>query len=103
MVRVIQKRRHPLPAWIEANIRLPASVTAEPGPIKLYPYLRGIAAAVGDTKVERVTVLNSARISYTTHKWRGLAGYRGRCHSPGAKRTTAPSNGGCVFWNEPPA
>ena len=62
MVHVTAKRPQSLPAWIEANVRLPAGVTAEPGPIKLYRYQRGIAAAVDGPRVERVTVLKSARI-----------------------------------------
>jgi hypothetical protein len=30
-------------------------VVAEPGPIKLAPYMREIADAIGDPKIERVT------------------------------------------------
>jgi hypothetical protein len=45
MVRLVRKRPLPLPQWIEATIRLPRGVAAEPGPIKLYPYQRGIADA----------------------------------------------------------
>ena len=62
MVHATAKRPQSLPTWIEANVRLPAGVTAEPGPIKLHPYQRGIAAAIEDPRVERVTVLKSARI-----------------------------------------
>jgi phage terminase large subunit GpA-like protein len=54
--------RQLLPLWIEENVRPPAGVTADPGPIKLYPYQRGIAAAMGDPKVERVSVIKSAPI-----------------------------------------
>jgi phage terminase large subunit GpA-like protein len=65
MVCVTKKAKpEPLPAWIEKTIRLPAA-TAEPGPIKLYPYQRGIAAAIGDPRIERVSVLKSARVGYT--------------------------------------
>ena len=45
--------RQAFPAWIEENVRLPRGVTAEPGPIKLYPYQPGIAAAIGDNRIER--------------------------------------------------
>ena len=38
----------PPTAWVERVIRLPAGSAAEPGPIKLYPYQRGIAAAIFD-------------------------------------------------------
>jgi phage terminase large subunit GpA-like protein len=66
MVRVVDKPKvEPLPAWIERVIRLPAGAAAEPGPIKLYPYQKGIAAAIGDAAIERVSVLKSARVGYT--------------------------------------
>jgi Phage terminase large subunit (GpA) len=55
----------PLTAWIERIIRTPAGSAAEPGPIRLYPYQRGIAAAIGDPGIERVSVLKSARVGYT--------------------------------------
>jgi len=54
---------YPLPQWIEANVRLPFGVAAEPGPIKLQ---RAIADAIADPAVERVSVLKSARIGFTT-------------------------------------
>jgi hypothetical protein len=60
MVRVTPKRQ-PLASWIEDNVRLPGT-TAEPGPIKLYPYQRGIADAFADPRIARVSVLKCARI-----------------------------------------
>ena len=60
-----KKRRDNLSDWIEANVCLPDTV-AEPGPIRLAPYMRAIADAIGDPAVERVSVLKSARIGYTT-------------------------------------
>jgi phage terminase large subunit GpA-like protein len=63
MVTVAAKRPRTLPVWIEQNVCLPAGAAAEPGPIKLYAYQRGIAAAIGDPKIERITVLKSARIT----------------------------------------
>jgi phage terminase large subunit GpA-like protein len=54
-----------LAAWIEANIQLP-DVVAEPGPIRLAPYMRDIADAIGDPAVERVTVIKSARVGFST-------------------------------------
>jgi phage terminase large subunit GpA-like protein len=65
LIPVTPKRPQPLPKWIEANVRLPAGVAAEPGPIKLYPYQCGIAAAIADPQIERVTVLKSARVGHT--------------------------------------
>jgi phage terminase large subunit GpA-like protein len=52
--------------WMEEHIRLPAGDAAVPGRIRLYGYQRGIADAIGDPLIERVTVIKSARIGYTT-------------------------------------
>ena len=53
-------------AWIEANVRLPAGATPEPGPIRLWVHQRGIAAAFDDPLCSRITWLKSARIGATT-------------------------------------
>ncbi len=55
-----------LSAWIEKEIRLPADVSALPGPIRLYPFQHGIADAMSDPAIERISVVKSARIGYTT-------------------------------------
>jgi phage terminase large subunit GpA-like protein len=82
MVRVIKKRFEPLSKWLEEMIRLPAGVAAEPGPIKLYPYQRGIAEAIADPKIERISVLKSARIGFTTCLVGAIAHYIVREPSP---------------------
>jgi phage terminase large subunit GpA-like protein len=62
MVSVARRKNpEPLSTWIERTICLPAGTTAEPGPIRLYSYQRGIAAAIGDPSIARVTVIKSAR------------------------------------------
>src|SRR5260221_3457385 len=63
--RGVAARDPTLSAWIEAHILLP-DVVAEPGPITLAPYMREIADAIGDPAIERVTVIKSARIGYST-------------------------------------
>jgi phage terminase large subunit GpA-like protein len=60
---------------MEENIRLPAGDAAVPGKIRLYGYQRGIADAIGDPLIERVTVIKSARIDYTTLLVGALANY----------------------------
>ncbi|MGB3389718.1 MAG: phage terminase large subunit family protein [Pseudaminobacter sp.] len=55
-----------LSEWIEQEIRLPAEMTALPGSIRLYPFQKGMADAMSDPLIERVTVVKSARIGYTT-------------------------------------
>jgi phage terminase large subunit GpA-like protein len=64
-----------LSTWMEENIRLPAGDAAVPGKIRLYGYQRGIADAIGDPLLERVTVIKSARIGYTTILVGALANY----------------------------
>jgi phage terminase large subunit GpA-like protein len=60
---------------MEEHIRLPAGDAAVPGRIRLYGYQRGIADAIGDPLIERVTVIKSARIGYTTLLVGALANY----------------------------
>ena len=64
-----------LSEWMEEHIRLPAGDAAVPGKIRLYGYQRGIADAIGDPLIERVTVIKSARIGYTTILVGALANY----------------------------
>ena len=68
--RVIATLRPPqkinLSEWMEKEIRLPQTVSAVPGRIKLYPFQKGIADAIGNPAIPRVSVLKSARIGYTT-------------------------------------
>lgn len=55
-----------LSEWIEAEIKLPSAISSLPGSIRLYPFQRGMADAMSDPRIERVTVVKSARIGYTT-------------------------------------
>src|SRR5262245_57114511 len=45
---------------------MPGSIAAVPGSLRLYPYQRAIADALADANIERVSVLKSARIGFTT-------------------------------------
>lgn len=56
----------PLSEWIESSLRLPQGVSALPGPVRLWPYQREIADAIGDPAIERVTLVKSARLGFTT-------------------------------------
>src|SRR6266540_3190794 len=57
--------RGPLSTWLEANVVLPEGLVAEPGPLKLWPYQKGIADALTDSWLERVTVVKPVRVGYT--------------------------------------
>lgn len=55
-----------LSTWAEKNIRLPSSVSALPGKISLYPYQREIADAISDPLIEKVTLVKSVRLGFST-------------------------------------
>lgn len=55
-----------LSAWIEANVCLPDGVSAQPGPVRLWPFQREIADAIGDPLIERVTLVKPVRVGFTT-------------------------------------
>jgi phage terminase large subunit GpA-like protein len=64
-----------LPDWIESTVQLPSTVSALPGKVKLWPYQRGIADAISDPAIERVTVVKSVRIGYSMLLTSALASY----------------------------
>lgn len=63
-----------LSTWIESELYL-SSGTALPGKIRLYPFQKGIADAISDPLLPRVSVLKSARIGYTTLLVGAIANY----------------------------
>ena len=46
----------PVSTWLEGHLRLPPGLAAEGGPIRLWPTQRGIADALADPAIERVTL-----------------------------------------------
>lgn len=58
--------RLPLSTWIESELRLPAGVSALPGRVTLWPFQRAIADSIGDPTAERVTVVKSVRVGFST-------------------------------------
>jgi phage terminase large subunit GpA-like protein len=46
-----------LSTWIERELRLPEGVSALPGAVRLWPYQRGIADAISDSEIARVTLV----------------------------------------------
>lgn len=55
-----------LSAWIEQHVRLPSTVAATPGKMRLWPHQKAIADSIGDPAVERVSVLKGVRTGYTS-------------------------------------
>jgi phage terminase large subunit GpA-like protein len=64
-----------LSEWIEANVRLPDGMTAQPGPVRLWPFQREIADAIGDPAIERVTMVKPVRVGFTTLLTSAVASY----------------------------
>ncbi|WP_368924621.1 phage terminase large subunit family protein [Brevundimonas vancanneytii] len=55
-----------LAEWMEAEMRLPEGVSATPGRIRLWPPQRGIAEAISDPAIERVTLMKPVRVGLST-------------------------------------
>ncbi|SEN57948.1 Phage terminase, large subunit GpA [Gemmobacter aquatilis] len=55
----------PLADWIESTIYIPASASALPGRMQLWPFQRGWCEAIENPEIERITILKGARIGYT--------------------------------------
>jgi len=75
LAALIPPPRLALSAWIERTLRLPEGVSALPGEVRLWPYQREIADAIGDPEIERVTLVKSVRVGFTTLLTGALASY----------------------------
>ena len=58
--------RQALTEWVADHLRLPEDVSALPGPVRLWPFQRGIADAISDPTIERVTLVKSVRVGLST-------------------------------------
>lgn len=63
---LIPPPRQRLSDWIESEVQLPDGVSAQPGPVRLWPFQREIADAIGDPLIERVTLVKPVRVGFTT-------------------------------------
>jgi phage terminase large subunit GpA-like protein len=66
LARLDPPPRLKLSEWLESNVVLPEGVSAVAGPVRLWPYQRDIADAIGDPEVERVTLVKPVRVGFTT-------------------------------------
>jgi phage terminase large subunit GpA-like protein len=75
LASLVPAPRRPLSDWLESNVRIPDGVTATPGPVRLWPYQRAIADAIGDPSIERVTLVKPVRVGFSTLLTGALANY----------------------------
>jgi phage terminase large subunit GpA-like protein len=68
--------------WMEEHMRLPEGVSATPGRVRLWPYQRGIADAISDPRIERVTIVKPVRVGFSTLLTGALASYVANEPSP---------------------
>ena len=54
-----------LSEWTESHLRLPAGVSATPGPVRLWEFQRGLADAISDPALPRVSCLKACLL-YTS-------------------------------------
>lgn len=79
--------------WVESNVRLPSTVAATAGKMRLFPYQRDIARSMGDPGVERVTWLKSARVGATQLAVAALGHYA--LNDPALTLVVMPSENDC--------
>jgi phage terminase large subunit GpA-like protein len=66
MRSLIPPPRLRLSEWIEREMHLPEGVSATPGAVRLWPWQVGIADAISDPEVERITLVKPVRVGFTT-------------------------------------
>lgn len=84
-----------LAEWIEQNIRLPSTIAATPGRMRLLPWQVEVARSMGDPLVERVSILKSARIGATQLAVAALGHYA--VNDPSPVLVVMPSEADCYM------
>lgn len=79
--------------WTEANVRLPSTVAAQSGRMVLMPWQREVARSIGDPRVERVTLLKSARVGATQLMVAGIGHFA--LNDPAPQLVVMPSESDC--------
>ncbi|PZU45310.1 MAG: hypothetical protein DI568_13730 [Sphingomonas sp.] len=79
------------PTWVEANVRLPSTVAAESGRMRLMAWQVEVARSMGNPVVERVSLLKSARVGATQLMVAGIGHYA--LNDPSPQLVVMPSEG----------
>lgn len=79
--------------WIEGHVRLPSSLAAQSGPMRLFPYQAEIARSMGDPSIERVSVMKSARLGISQLEVGGIGHFA--INDPASQLVVLPSEADC--------
>ncbi|WP_333683081.1 phage terminase large subunit family protein [Pontibaca methylaminivorans] len=79
--------------WVESTVRLPSTVAAQAGRMVLMPWQREVARSIGDNRVERVTILKSARVGATQLMVAGIGHFA--LNDPSPQLVVMPSESDC--------
>ncbi|WP_029074403.1 phage terminase large subunit family protein [Kaistia adipata] len=71
-----------LSEWIEQTVYLPDGVSSLTGRVRLWPPQREIADAIGDSAIERVTLVKPVRVGFTTLLTSAMASFCSNDPSP---------------------
>lgn len=82
-----------LSEWIEREVILPDGVSALPGPVRLWPFQREIADAIGDPTIERVTLVKPVRVGFTTLLTSAIASFA--ANEPAPMLALLPTEADC--------
>lgn len=93
MAALVPPPRLSLSAWIESHLHLPEDVSSMPGRVRLWPYQREIADAIGDPEIERVTVVKPVRVGFTSLLTSALASFV--ANDPSPVLVLLPTTGDC--------
>ena len=78
---------------MERHLRLPEGLAAKPGPVRLWAFQKGIADAITDPTIERVTVKKCVRVGYSTMLIGATASYV--ANEPAPILTLLPTEDDC--------
>lgn len=82
-----------LAEWVESTVRLPSTVAAQSGRMTLMPWQREVALSIGNPRVERVSILKSARVGATQLMVAGIGHFA--LNDPASQLVVMPSESDC--------
>lgn len=79
--------------WIQSTVRLPNTVAAESGPMRLFPWQIEVARSIENPAVDRVTIAKAARVGATQLMVAGIGHFA--LNDPALQLVVMPSEADC--------